>query len=107
MTYKRYIICAAVKINGQVYLGNNHGDILQNIIFKKGEKATFDTQGFVDNMGNFLSRVEAHKVAKEAGQIDFEADPDTVNPLRSEHLDNKLWLLKDIQPDKPIIYEER
>jgi len=90
---KHYIICSAIKINNRLYLGNNHGDIIQNINFKEGEKAYSDTQGFIDNCGKFVNRVEALKIAKDCGQVSKNFKEDE---LCSEHIENKLWLLKDI-----------
>jgi hypothetical protein len=50
----------------------------------------FDTQGFVDNKGNFLTREEAWTVAYDAGQIRYicpaQTKERTGNRLYSENL---------------------
>lgn len=82
------VVCAAVKIaDGTVICGPRHWDNTMRAQAKalgvkpgKGEE-----QGFVDQFGNFLSRKEAYKVAKDNDQIcrNISGDDET---LYSEHL---------------------
>ena len=72
------IICAAVKTStGKIYYGHRHShareamhDELTWEMSRKEilEKVKYE-QGFVSNLGNFLTREEAWKVAEAAGQI--------------------------------------
>ena len=96
MIKKRYIICAAIKYKGQVILGHNHGDILQNIKLVEGDYIYQENQGFIDNQGIFLTRKEAFKIAIENGQLNKEDFSDKEDSLRSEMIGNRLWLLKEI-----------
>lgn len=70
-----YIEYAAIKYpNGEVMVGRRHYKIIA-IQAKLGIKTTSDSvQGFVDTMGNFLTREEAVPIAKASGQVpeDFE-----------------------------------
>ena len=84
-----YIICAAVlrkeprEVEGRPYLdGNNdilkielgyrHHDIWERFYdeLKIPEKGEPDTNGFYTSKGRFVSRVEAMKIAYNAGQVD-------------------------------------
>lgn len=62
------IVCAAnrKRFTGEVVLGIRHWDAFMNKLDTEGDPVE---QGFIDNRGNFLTRVEAWKVAEAAGQI--------------------------------------
>lgn len=68
------VVCAAVRLtmNGKtlVITGARHYDKLMVACLNAISKETSDeTQGFVDNYGEFLTREEAWVVAKKARQI--------------------------------------
>ena len=78
---KEYILCAAWKRKkrvetkfreeGDIYdieIGLRHGDIYNK--FGRDLSLAPDAQGFFTSHGRFLTRVEAMKVAFEAGQVD-------------------------------------
>ncbi len=88
----RFVLCAAVLHNGQIYLGHNHGDIMLNIIFKDGDRVPQNQMGFVDNKGHWLSRKEAGELAYQSGQLKESTDC-----LLSEDLGNRLWLTKELK----------
>lgn len=75
---ERYVVCAALrhKDSRLIICGPRHFcKIMRDCIDKLGGitewKGKCD-QGFVDNMGMFLSREEAWRLAKENGQIKRE-----------------------------------
>ena len=58
---------AAILIDGTVYTGRRHGDVIRANIKKRiGVKGV---QGFVTTDGKFVSRSEAAKIAFKSGQI--------------------------------------
>ena len=57
---------AAIRSKGKIYEGYSHADIYANNDFLE-----HDEEGFITQSGKFIDRVEAMKVAKEAGQIRF------------------------------------
>lgn len=71
----RRVVCAAIRADGKVLLGIRHysSDMHAQIRMRRdGVKFTHrhdEDQGFVDQHGVFMSREEAYKVAKDAGQI--------------------------------------
>lgn len=67
-TDKRKITHVAIKYKGKVYSlpkPNRHHHVIRMIGGIKGP----DTQGFLDDAGNFLDRFEALEVALAAGQV--------------------------------------
>ncbi|RSK75882.1 hypothetical protein EJ774_23675 [Pandoraea apista] len=66
----RRIVCAAnrKRFTGEIVLGIRHWDAFMRRDMFDSEGDPVD-QGFVDQHGRFLSRTEAWKVAKAAGQI--------------------------------------
>ena len=82
------IVCAAnrKRFTGQIVLGIRHWDLfMSEAMDSEGDPVD---QGFVDNRGNFLLRVEAWKVAEAAGQIIRRVGGDDTNggTLYSENL---------------------
>ena len=90
----RLIVCAAIRKSGHVICGARHMDNLM----REQIRAMFDgrpnalkanwggwEQGFVDNMGVFLTREEAWEVANAAGQIRLRCGGDN-GRLFSENL---------------------
>lgn len=89
----RRIVCAAIRnSHGQMVLGPRHYDrvmarsLLEGTYdWKDGEEVE---QGFIDQWGNFHSRIEAWKIAEAAGQILYRCGGDTADggTLYSENL---------------------
>ena len=69
-TPKVTIVKAAIKIDGKVYEGYRHGNIMQSFWEDNPHtKVEFEDQGFVTSEGKFVDRVTAAKIAFEAGQL--------------------------------------
>lgn len=81
------IVCAAnrKRFTGEVIIGIRHFDAFMRKMDSEGDPID---QGFVDNLGNFLSRTDAWKVAEVAGQIIRRVGGDEANggTLYSENL---------------------
>lgn len=81
----RAITHVAIKYGGKVYSlpkPNRHHHVIRII----GGISGPDIQGFLDNEGNFLDRVEALEVALAAGQVLAPGD------IRGDHLFSEdLW----------------
>ena len=75
----RRIVCAAIKTNsGVVVCGARHYDMVMHRVLaeiKSGQAYPPAEQGFIDNHGNFLNRVEALEVATIAGQLIRKTEP--------------------------------
>lgn len=86
MTIHR-IVCAAnrKRFTGEVVLGLRHWDAWMHKLDTEGDPVD---QGFIDNRGVFLDRIEAWKVADAAGQIIRRVGGDHVDggTLYSENL---------------------
>ncbi len=96
---EKRIVCAANRFTANIdnnlvtilILGARHWDnimcdmwhTLDNTIISHIDRNT-ENQGFIDQFGNFLSRKEAFKIAKENGQI--IRDLGNTDELYSEHL---------------------
>jgi hypothetical protein len=70
------IVCAAIRAaNGELLLGIRHyskdmqTQIASRVDGNKFKNILDDGQGFVDQHGKFISRLEAYKIAKENGQL--------------------------------------
>lgn len=68
---RQFIVCAAIRnSNGGIICGPRHFD---EIMRMQIDASTYywkhAEQGFVDQRGQFLTREQAHVIAKEAGQI--------------------------------------
>jgi hypothetical protein len=73
------IVKAAIKVNGKIYEGYRHGNIMQDFWEDNPKtKIEFEDQGFLTSEGEFVSRTEAANIAFEAGQI-----PNGINSLDS------------------------
>lgn len=83
------IVKAAIKVNGNIYTGFDHGECFKQILHLTVNPKTL-VEGFIDNEGSFVDRKQAMVIAKEAGQLRYETNKET---LISEdlHLD---WLNK-------------
>jgi hypothetical protein len=80
------VVCAACqRSDGKLVLGIRHIDttMLLNPLFERGME-----QGFVDNLGHFLTRSQAWEVAEKSNQIIRRVGGDTKNggTLYSENL---------------------
>jgi len=68
---KRYVACVAIKTqDGKVYnlpRPARHGNLF-SLIHPKNRRFCA-TQGFLDNEGNFLNRVEARELAEKSDQL--------------------------------------
>jgi hypothetical protein len=85
----RYVVCAAMLMeDGHVITGVRHFSpdmrATMHLAYGKGYHLKVEEQGFIDNMGKFMSREEAWNLATETGQIRKEvSSPGT---LYSENL---------------------
>jgi hypothetical protein len=72
---KRIVVCAANRYRDIIVLGVRHFDqLMHNMIAKipahyLPERPSYWEQGFVDQYGVFMNRVEALEVANKSGQI--------------------------------------
>ena len=76
---ERFVVCAANKYGELVFVGVRHfcpvmrfnmeGYDIPRLRAERGE-----VQGFIDQRGTFIDRVEAAKVAAAAGQLDRYGD---------------------------------
>ena len=88
----RRVVCAANRLpDGTLLIGARHWDTHMVVQAKQlGVKGGNETQGFIDQFGNFLTREEAWKVAREKQQIirycSSERVEDEDGVLFSEHL---------------------
>lgn len=97
------IVRAAIKVGDIVLIGFDHGEC-----FKQIDEHTVATEtlveGFIDNDGIFVDRKQAMVIAKEAGQLRYETNKET---LISEdlHLD---WLNKQAKELRELndMYED-
>jgi hypothetical protein len=89
---ERRIVCAACKMtDGTLILGARHWDgrmIAISSLLNKQRSHDPDDQGFIDQWGVFVDRVEAWKIAFAAGQVLFRCggDNDDGGTLYSENL---------------------
>ena len=89
----RRVVCAAIKNHkGEIICGARHYDEIMRHQLKQvvENNENWDnmqdiTQGFIDQWGNFMDRVEAKEVAVAAGQILRSCGGDSVQ-LFSENL---------------------
>jgi len=81
------VVCAANRLaSGLIVCGARHHDAVMNAQIKaSGETHIGETQGFIDQFGNFLTRLEAHKIAERNGQIKRRCGGDA-HKLFSENL---------------------
>lgn len=93
MEFDRRIVAAANRYGDVIVVSARHHDKLMNTQLKRLKEAgvieTTHTrdQGFIDNMGDFLTREEALEVARAAGQINlFRPKNDPERQLFSEDL---------------------
>ena len=66
------IKCAALWYDGKIYEGNNHADIGFQMVTKFRVCKRFpgpDYQGFVTEIGDYVNRYLALKIAIKAGQV--------------------------------------
>jgi hypothetical protein len=88
MEKQRVVVCAAVRLNGFVYLGPRHFDRSMSELMMLDEGNPPDgteEQGFIDQFGVFMTREEAYEVAKAAGQVKYRCGGDE-GRLFSENL---------------------
>ena len=76
----RRVVCAACLYgDGIMLVGPRHFDATMRDQYRRfGLKKTEDqcVQGFVDQWGTFMTREEAHEVAREQGQIRYRCGGD-------------------------------
>jgi hypothetical protein len=81
----------ALRIGGTVYAlpaPNRHHHVIRWLVDEKGfatVEAHGDDQGFVDSLGNYLTRAQAYRVAQAAGQLRPDR-PNWNDELYSENL---------------------
>jgi hypothetical protein len=89
---ERRVVCAACKLeDGTLVLGARHMDQQMNRAKESSGKQWMhskDAQGFIDQRCVYMTRQEAWKVAKAAGQILYRCGGDTIGGgyLFSENL---------------------
>lgn len=73
-TQTQHVVCAAVRLRqGVVVCGPRHFDAtMRKMIEQLRLTVTGAEQGFVDQLGNFLTREEAWDIAKARGQVRTE-----------------------------------
>ena len=68
------IKCAAIKRGQKIWLGKCHADILLNMVAEgvasPKTPVLQEEQGFIDEAGEFLNRIDAYKRAVEFRQIE-------------------------------------
>jgi len=81
------VVCAANRLaSGLIVCGARHHDAVMNAQIKaSGENHLGETQGFIDQFGNFLTRLEAREIAERNGQIKRRCGGDA-HKLFSENL---------------------
>ena len=60
---------SAILKEGKIYTGRRHHNCIKSVVQATGVRPAGGKQGFVDNKGNFLDRVDALNLALECGQI--------------------------------------
>ncbi len=67
----RRVVCAANRssVTGQMILGPRHWDPVMHVHARLYPGVDFHQQGFIDQFGVFMDRVEARQVAEAANQI--------------------------------------
>ena len=92
----RTIVKAAIRVKDKIYTGFDHGECFSYAVFPIPVEDL--EQGFITSDGEFVNRKEAMIIAREAGQLRYETDKQT---LISEdlHID---WLHKQAKQIKKI-----
>lgn len=76
MMRKQFIVCAAIRFNdGTVITGARHWDgWMCSIADKIGgyDQSNQESDGFIDNLGNYLTREEAIKVVLDNNQLNVD-----------------------------------
>lgn len=96
---KNKIVKAAIVANDTTYVGFDHGECFKQL--PSDINTNNIKQGFIDLHGHFLDRQEAMIVAKEAGQITYDTNKQT---LISEDL--HLYWLKELEENLENKMEE-
>ena len=60
---------AAICLDGKVWTGHRHGDVIQKMVKEGCTKIRESKQGFVTEDGKFVNREEAFEIALACGQI--------------------------------------
>lgn len=63
------IVESAVIHEGLIFTGKRHSDAIKTAVETTGIKPVRGTQGFMTDLGLFVTREEAAKIALDAGQI--------------------------------------
>ena len=63
------VICAAIKIKGQIFRGNRHNDCFLSARQRFGDelKVLRDEQGFITSTGRYVDREEGYQLQINAG----------------------------------------
>lgn len=87
------IICAAIRVNGYVWLGHRHGHALRAMLDEMQWEHTqheitnmVKEQGFVTSLNRFVDRKEAQKIHKANGFNSVDKDGYRGDELYSEDL---------------------
>lgn len=63
------IVKAAILLNGKIYTGKRHCNIIKKLVDDGFDTPIKGTQGFIDHLGDFYDRKEAAKIVLETGQL--------------------------------------
>lgn len=82
------VICAAVKIGGQLFRGNRSSDCVLSArnLLGKGIRVMRDNQGFITSTGRFVSRKDAYDLQIAAGIPSAQGSYSIPGTLYSEDL---------------------
>ncbi|MCK4501017.1 hypothetical protein KAU11_11010 [Candidatus Babeliales bacterium] len=72
VSVRRYIVCAANKVDGIIICGARHHDIVMSAMYERlgvnDPKRYKSEQGFIDQFGNFVTRKEAAVIVTDNKQ---------------------------------------
>ena len=63
------VVQSAIKYRGRIYTGRRHPDIIRDLTNRGFKTPISGIQGFLDDRGNFLDRVEARQHFLDCGQV--------------------------------------
>ena len=79
-TMPERIVSAAVRVDDNIYRGNDHAEAAEKAATERGEtiddlfNRNFDSDGFLTSAGRYVDRKEAAQIAAQADQIDQIGD---------------------------------
>lgn len=86
MAKPRIKAAAVILKDGRIFTGKHHGDCIKKALENNAPiPITQKQQGFIDEDGNFLTRIEAGEVAFKSGQIKNNPKGNTICSERIWH----------------------